>query len=58
MLKADLNFDEINNELTKTDQINYIAALYQVPTWRVKQKIKQGVSLFQLEDMFEFAPEL
>jgi hypothetical protein len=58
MLTIDLDSSKINIELEKTEQINYISALYQVPVWRVKQKIKQGVSLLEMEAGFDLGAEL
>lgn len=58
MLKFDLKEHEIEVELEKNEQINYIANLYRVPVWRVRQKIRLGASLSELEVMFDYESEL
>lgn len=58
MLKSDLQEADIELELLKHEQINYIASLYRVPVWRVRQKIKLGISLREMEVMFDYESEL
>lgn len=58
MLQQDLSPEQIPSELNKTEEINFIANLYDVPTWRVKQVIKTGVSLYEMETCFDLGAEL
>lgn len=58
MLQQDLSPEQIPNELSKTEEINFIANLYDVPTWRVKQIIKTGISLYEMETCFDLGAEL
>lgn len=59
MFNTDLHTEEsIQEELQRTEEITFVSSLYQIPTWRIKQRIRQGVSLYQMEEMFDVGAEI
>lgn len=50
----DLNcIEQINAELEKTEEISYIAKLYNVPCPIVRRKIREGYSIKELDNVYD-----
>lgn len=58
MFKQDLSSIQIDQELEREEDISFIASLYGVPIWCIKQKIRQGISLYEMEQCYDLGAEL